>query len=433
MKNSSRQATQIKFLFTVRRIRLLWRIFFNPVAIFTLLVVSNPLILTNGHAQTCSDKYYVIVTGSKQPVPRINFEPGPEYADSNRCFGIASSITRTPGGRLWCGFSSGGTGEGHENYCIVVKSDDNGETWTPPYIVFDTDGDGPIRTDHVTVWTAPNGQLWIMWSQYPCGLGGPHSSLWCITSENPDAINPQWSRPRKIADEQNLLTTPTVLQDGTWIFPTGCWNRKAHPSRPLISRDQGKTFELGGPLHAEKNPDFDEYMVVERSNGNLVIFNRHSESFLQCESFDQGKSWTRQKPNDIPHTNARFVFMKLNSGNWLLVKHGSLDSIPDVAETKFKQNKGRSHLTAFLSKNEGKTWIGGLLLDERPCSYPYGWQDRNGTIYISYERNRWNKPEILMARFSEADVRAATPVSKNMRLKILINKATCKVGKVPEN
>jgi predicted neuraminidase len=190
---------------------------------------------------------------------------------------------------------------------------------------------------------------------------------------------------------------------------------------------------LGGPLHAEKNPDFDEYMVVERSNGNLVIFNRHSESFLQCESFDQGKSWTRQKPNDIPHTNARFVFMKLNSGNWLLVKHGSLDSIPDVAETKFKQNKGRSHLTAFLSKDEGKTWIGGLLLDERPCSYPYGWQDGNGTIYISYERNRWNKPEILMARFSEADVRAAKPVSKNMRLKILINKATCKVGKGPEN
>ncbi len=46
------------------------------------------------------------------------------------------------------------------------------------------------------------------------------------------------------------MTTPTVLADGTWIFPTGCWNRGASPSRPLISRDQGVTFELGGPLHA---------------------------------------------------------------------------------------------------------------------------------------------------------------------------------------
>jgi hypothetical protein len=45
----------------------------------------------------------------------VNFSPGPEYADANRCFGIATSIARTPGGRLWCGFTSGGNGEGQHS------------------------------------------------------------------------------------------------------------------------------------------------------------------------------------------------------------------------------------------------------------------------------------------------------------------------------
>jgi len=369
------------------------------------------------------DSEFVLVSGSKQPVPRVIFDPGPEYSDENRCFGIASSISRSPGGRLWCGWSSGGTGEGHENYCLLVTSDDDGLTWTPPAIVFDTDGDGPIRTDHLTVWTAPAGTLWIIWSQYPEGLCGAHSSLWCITSENPDDRRLQWTAPRKLADGQNLLTTPSVLHDCTWVFPTGCWNHRAHPSRPLISRDGGQTFTLGGPIPSAAN-DFDEYMVVERENGDLVVFNRHNKSFLQCESNDQGKTWTTQKPNDIRHTNSRFVFMRLQSGNWLLVKHGGLDSISTVMESKCPENMGRSHLTAFLSSDEGKTWTGGLMLDERPCSYPFGCQDANGTIYVSYERNRWNKPDILMARFTEEDVLAGNTVSEQAKLCLLVNKAT---------
>ena len=369
---------------------------------------------------------FATVAGSRQPIPRVNFAPDSRYADSERIFGIASSVTRTPGGRLWCGFTSGGDGEGHLNYGIVVLSDDDGLTWSPPKIVFDTDGTGPIRSDHVVVWTAPTGELWIFWSQYPETLCGPHSSLWAITCANPDDQVRLWSAPRKIADEQNLLTTPTVLADGTWILPTGCWNRKAHPSRPLISRDKGRTFELGGPLHADQNPDFDEYMIVERKDGVLVAFNRHPNSFLQCESSDGGRTWTKQTPNGLPHTNARFVFMKLQSGEWLLVKHGDLRGVSDFREERYPANKGRSHLMAFVSQDEGRTWIGGLLLDERDCSYPFGYQSYDGTIYVSYERQRWREPEILLARFSEADVLAGKVVAPKTRLRLLVNKASGK-------
>lgn len=354
-------------------------------------------------------------------VPSVNFAPGPEYDDSNRYFGICSSIVKTPGGRLWCGFSSGGLGESQFNYGVIVTSDDDGRTWSKPRIVFDTDGDGPIRSDHVVTWVSPTGQLWIMWSQYPQGLCGPDSSEWAITCDNPDAETPVWTAPRKIADGQNLLNKPIVLSDGSWLFPTGSWHYRsgdAHmrdydfPSRPLLSRDGGRSFQLGGPLLADQRPDFDEYMVIERTNGTLVLFDR-ANGLLEGTSLDRGKTWSKLQLNGIPHTNARFVFMRLRSGNWLLVKHGDL-----------KKVAGRTRLTAFLSTDEGKSWTGGLVLDERAISYPDGFQAEDGRIYVSYERSRFMNPEILMAVFTEADVAAGKVVSEVSRLKVLVNKAT---------
>ena len=251
-----------------------------------------------------------------------------------------------------------------------------------------------------------------MWSEYPRGLLGPHSSQWAITCDNPDDDQPVWSAPRKLADELNLLTTPTVLADGTWIFPTGNWERGRNKSRPLISKDRGRSFQLGGKLTTAKKADFDEYMIVERSDRILVIFNRHAGSFRQCESKDGGRNWSLQQPNDLRHDAARFVFMKLQSGNWLLVKHGPIN-----------RRVGRRQLMAHLSRDEGKTWEGGLMLDDRTCSYPFGFQSSDGTIYVSYERERWLQPEILLARFSEEDVAAGKLVSKRPALRLLVNKA----------
>jgi hypothetical protein len=367
---------------------------------------------TPNDARPAPGETTVTVAGREHPVPKVHFDPGPEYADANRRFGIASSITRTPGGRLWCGFSSGGERESQDNFGVVVISDDDGLTWSKPYLVLDQDGPGGIRSDHVTVWSDPRGKLWVMWSESPLGLVQPHSSQWAVTCDNPDAARPVWSEPRKLVDEQNLLTTPTVMTNGTWIFPSGNWERQRNKPRPLISNDQGETFFLGGELTVDEKPDFDEYMVVERSDGSLVIFNRHAGSFLQCESSDGGQTWSAQRPNGLPHDNARFVFMKLRSGNWLLVKHGPID-----------RRVGRRQLMAHLSRNEGKTWEGGLMLEDRTCSYPFGFQSDDGTIYVSYERERWLQPEILLARFTEEDVLAGKPVSDRAALKRLVNKA----------
>src|SRR5690606_39595072 len=91
----------------------------------------------------------------------------------------------------------------------------------------------------------------------------------------------------------------------------------------------------------------------------------------------------------------------------------------------------RSHLTAFLSDDEGQTWTGGLVLDERGMiSYPDGFQDADGVISIIYDNNRYGQAEVLMARFREEDVLAGKFQSADARSRLIVSKAT---GKKPEH
>ena len=130
-----------------------------------------------------------------------------------------------------------------------------------------------------------------------------------------------------------------------------------------------------------------------------------------------GKPFVRQRPHledgnptTIATPHSRFFIRRLASGNLLLVNH-----------YKFT---GRSHLTAQLSTDDGATWNDGLLLDERAggVSYPDGVQDKDGLIWITYDRDRDGAGEILLAKFREEDVAAGKDVSGAVSLKQVVNK-----------
>jgi len=96
----------------------------------------------------------------------------------------------------------------------------------------------------------------------------------------------------------------------------------------------------------------------------------------------------------------------------LLVKHGPISI-----------RTGRSHLTAYVSKDDGLTWSDGLLLDERSgVSYPDGQQSPDGTIHIIYDYSRTGAREILMATFTEDDVIAGNPAASSVSLRMVVSK-----------
>ena len=370
-----------------------------------------------------------MITDLAQQPPRIITNPGPEFADDVRQFQGIPGIDCTPGGRLWAAWYSGGDWEGPENYLILVTSNDGGETWSDPTFIIDPVAPN-VRAFDPCLWLDPQERLWLFWSQSLGSLDG-RFGVWAMFTENADTELPDWSEPRRIGDGI-MMNKPTVAANGDWLLPISIW--KPHqPHQPpdyfhleertgawvVISSDSGKTFEYIGMANRQENRIYDEHMLVERRSGSWWMLTRTRKGIWENESQNGGKTWNAGRASDIPHLNSRFFIRRLISGNLLLVRHPLPNDVLDPEKAP------RARLTAFLSEDDGVTWFGGLLLDERlGVSYPDGTQMPDGTIHVIYDWNRTTDKHILLATFTEEDVRAGTWISPHARPRHLINQAT---------
>lgn len=311
----------------------------------------------------------------------------------NRKFTGIPSLAVTPKGTIWIVWYAGITADEDENnYVVLAYSDDQGKTWEEVLVV-DPDGPGPVRAFDPEIWMDPNGKLWVFWAQ-TIGKDGSVAGVWAISNDDPDSPGSSWTRARRLTDGV-MMCKPLVMSSGEWVLPASTWRMTDNSARAVVSSDNGQTWELRGAVDVPKeNRVFDEHMIVERKDGSLWMLLRTNYGIGESESYDSGRTWSPLRQSLFAHPSARFFISKLNSGSFLLVKHGPL-TIPT----------GRSHLMAFISQDEGRTWSNGLLLDERPgVSYPDGQQTSEGMIYITYDFDRRNTQQILMTSFQEEDI-----------------------------
>lgn len=351
--------------------------------------------------------------------PTVNTSPLPEYDYDKLNYGMTIGIERTPGGRLWAVWVGGE--DGPKAYMLAATSDDEGQTWSKPRLVIN----GNIRPLPIprsvivgNVWTDPLGRLWFFFDQTMNHFDG-RGGLWAIRCDNPDADTPVWTAPRRIW-HGSMLNKPIVLSTGEWLLavqllqspgfdPFNNLFPELDPLRGVnifASTDFGETWTCRGRVKLP-NPCWHEPMVVERRDKSLWMLARTAKGIVETVSTDGGRTWL--EPVYCPHIkqpNARFFLRRLASGRLLLVKHGDkIDGFTDKGWV-------RVQLSAWLSEDEGKTWKGGLMLDNRDgVSYPDGFQAPDGSIFISYDRNRSTEGKIFLARFTEEDVLARKLVS----------------------
>lgn len=362
-------------------------------------------------------------------VPPVVLEPLPmEYRDELRRFQGIPSLAVTDNQNVWAAWYTGGVTEDQDNYVVVIHSADGGETWSKP--LFAIDQPGAPRQYDPSLWYAPDGKLHLYWSQRP-GEDGASADVYTISCENPNSV-PVWQKNPEYVTAGIMMNKPISDSRGRWIFPVSVWNVKwaepegfdqssAGPSGAwfVVSEDEGKTYtKLGRGYTPPEMALFDEHSIVEMKDGRFWMMNRTQRGIGNFYSSDGGKTWTDFQPSEIPHTSSRTFLRRLKSGNLIFVKNGPID-----------KDTGRSQMTAFISRDDGKTWEGGLLLDERVnVSYPDGDQTPDGTIFIIYDFERYGAKEIYVARVTEEDILAGKIVSPGSRLKILANKA---YGKSP--
>lgn len=373
---------------------------------------------------------FALLAGSDPALqaPRINTAPGPEYGDNTRLFQGIPGIERARNGRLWALWYAGGPDEpteGPGNYVVLVTSGDDGRTWSGPKLVIDPPG--PVRAYDATLWHDPDGRMWLFWSQSYEKWDG-RSGVWAIVTKDSGSDRPKWSEPRRLSDGI-MMNKPTVTSWGEWLMPASVWERGPTANIPpalqhdlgarkganvMVSRDKGRTWSYRGQAIVPERV-FDEHMIVERRDRSLWMLVRAAYGIGESTSTDRGATWEPGRKSGIPHVNSRFFVRRLKSGKLLLVTHEPPD------------HKTRSHLIAHLSNDDGKTWTGGLMIDERKgVSYPDGVQAPDGTIYLIYDYSRTGDRQIFMASFTEDDVAAGQWKSAGARQRVQINQATGK-------
>jgi len=343
-------------------------------------------------------------------------KPGPHNARELRTHQGIPGIERMESGRLLATWYPGGTTECRENYAMLSVSDDDGQSWTDAVAVVDPPNPD-VRAFDPTLWLSPNGKLYWFWAQGCAGEDGISGlvdevfdglvGVWYAILENPDDSPEQFrfTAPRRISNGI-MLNKPTVLSDGTWALPCSLWsikseNRARHESlRPVygammvVSEDEGESFSLRGTIDVAGipgGPSFDEHHFLELRDKRIACYIRAKTGVACSISTDQGLTWSTPVLTGLPGSDSRFFLKRLQSGCILLVTNDS--------------TAVREKLTAFLSEDEGQTWQGKLLLDERKgVSYPDGIQANDGRIYISYDYNRTKGGYLYLARFTEEDI-----------------------------
>lgn len=327
-----------------------------------------------------------------------------DFRIKNRNFEQVPTIaTSADGKQVFVAWYSGGVAPGPGNYVTLSLSLDSGNSWLNDQLVvypknqthrfFDPmlwrDNQGMIRLFYGS---AKDNLIWD-------GFGGVNSlqMAW-----NGDKITT--SKPLRLTDGVMSNKPLYLASKNKILFPiyidkplSGGILDKNYPKNGVFiysSTSDKNQLKYYSSINIEEELRIhDEPQLVEISNsGDLLAMLRTTKGIYYTNSNDFGKSWAPIKAFTAagPTTSSRFYLGKLSSGNLLLIANNS---------------STRNKMTAFLSKDGGKTWPHKLLLDEREnVSYPDADQTIDGNIHVVFDRDRTGAKDILYCKFTENDL-----------------------------
>ena len=269
---------------------------------------------------------------------------------------------RAPDGEIWLIYTSQlSRQEGKDNMqftsiIMVQKSEDEGETWKEPEVLFDNEG----TFSRQAIQVLSNGR-WIF-------------STW-LCEDSPDG----------------LTNDPTEFQ---------------------VSDDQGKTWKAvrmpdsNGRVHAN---------LIEVEEGHLVAFmrSRFADHVYKSESHDFGDTWSVPEATMLPNNNASVSAIKLQSGEIALAYNVNAANRAEFGKVAWPGL--RNPVAVSVTEDHGKTWpIGRVFEPAEGCigienktnnsqhEYPTLYQDSNGMLHLVYAYK--NRLCVKYVRFTVEDL-----------------------------
>ena len=296
-----------------------------------------------------------------------------------------AAITELANGDLFLVYY-GGAGEYAVNTGVFGSRLRKADTkWSPPRLL----ASDPFRSvGNGVIWQAPDGVVWLFYVVRPGETWSTSRIQAKISRDNGET----WSDSFVVVWEQGMMVRnrPIVLDTGEYLLP--------------IYHETGHDTEMVGPDSTSRFLRFDsktrkwtESGVIRSKRGNiqpgvvqltpdyLIAYCRRGGGYgpvndgyiVRSESRDGGRTWSQGVDSQFPNPNSAIEFLKLKSGNLLLIYNDSMSE--------------RTPLTAALSTDRDKTWPYRRNIGEekgQSYAYPSAVQTADGKIHLVYTSDR---------------------------------------------
>ena len=275
----------------------------------------------------------------------------------------------------------GGQGEYARDTAVFGSRRARGSTtWTAPQVI----ARDPFRSlGNGVVWQAPDGVVWLF---YVVRYGATWSTSRIQAKVSRDnAVT--WSDAFMLHEGEGMMVRnrPVVLHGGDYLLPIyhevgDDPESVGAASTSLFLRYQRSTgqWKQTGAIRSPRGAI--QPAVVEVAPGHLIAYNRRGGGYgptpdgwlVRAESPDGGETWTPGRDSTFPNPNAAVDFLKLKSGNLLLVYNDSMT--------------GRTPLVAALSTDADKSYPHRRAIAEGAgdFAYPIAVQTADGQIHVVY-------------------------------------------------
>jgi predicted neuraminidase len=317
-----------------------------------------------------------------------------------------------------CTWTTGGFSEPVPgNFTMAAFSDDNGETWSPPDVLFrhshrglfttelfvprDGEVHAFLQTYAMGVWmtqlnsyraiSRDGGKTWSGPNSIPGGIhnvwvnqGIVHSGgRWVIPVSWAEHIGEEWCEPtagrspmspRVGAKEQRIVELPWGADDPLRYRTGNDWADRNHRYvvGAILSEDQGETFRPRGYIKGGRHGWLIEPKVVELSDGRIVMLIRSQRDgwLWRSESSDAGETWSPAVKTDIPNPAAKVKLLRSRDGRIFLIHNPTSSAAPGMS--------ARNPLSLWVSDDDMETWRVKVDLVRAPkvsLNYPDGYVD----------------------------------------------------------
>lgn len=320
---------------------------------------------------------------------------------------VPSIAAEKDGKVIYQAWNAGGRDEEMGNYITLSVSEDRGETWKHDVLVVYPNNPVNTRILDAVLWRDENNEIYLKFT--------------VTISDYGDQIDPMTSSHQmKVGwnGKEITYTDPIFLTYGLMINPPTFIKGKNLSLYPICRCSMNhlnrmrykKNPEKGTYAYSMKNDkfslysimpevdyslyDFEEqqFLCLDEDGKNLMCISRYRGGTRKSYSNDYGRSWTdfETMPEIGSSTSSKACIQKLNSGRVMLIYNNAED---------------RSMMTVAISEDNGKSWPYKMVVDERPLtSYPAASQTADGTIYMTYDRDRYHDMDIHVLRFTEDEI-----------------------------